>query len=75
MDEAGLCKSKSSKKIPWAAMPVRVRFPSEARQQPFQETERAVFLISVIGFGAQRKGSSTKVCVWHSHYAEGNPWA
>jgi hypothetical protein len=37
MDEAGLCKSKSSKKIPWTEMSVRVRFPSGARGAVFKD--------------------------------------
>ena len=44
MDEAGLCKSKSSKKIPWTEMSVRVRFPSGAREQASQIAERPVFI-------------------------------
>ena len=38
-------------KIPWPAMAVRVRFPSEARQQLFQISGRAVLFCSFQKFG------------------------
>ena len=39
-----MCKSKSSKKIPWPAMAVRVRFPSEARQSLLETSLRGIFV-------------------------------